>query len=204
MDGCLNESIAVIRLLSGVSILSTTWRCKDFVCILSALCKITVCPLKDYRFDRIHINPALCGVGCVISTNKTVRRCGWGGQWSLVHRASYQIPQPPYFTVVRKESAEVDAVPLLPSFVLAWKEEKEKGMTGKHGEFVCGKLCVTSIFNTAVLPARESLNVIGNPAIERNKGEDSKWTYLLLSHVWSHAAHTYTATLYMLLTPQAG
>lgn len=59
------------------SLYITHHHCKD---ILSALCKIAVCPLKDYRFDRIHINPALRGVGCVISTNRTVRRCRWGGQ----------------------------------------------------------------------------------------------------------------------------
>lgn len=154
MDGCLNESIAVIRLLSGASILSTTWHCKDFVCILSALCKITVCPLKDYRFDRIHINPALCGVGCVISTNKTVRRCRWGGQWSLVHRASYQIPQPPYFTVVRKESAEVDAAPLLRSSWLE-RKKKKKGGLGNTGSF-CVANCVWHPFSTPLYFLRVS------------------------------------------------
>lgn len=114
-----------------------------------------------------------------------------------------RFPQPPYFIAVRKESAEVDAAPLPRSSWLE-RKKKEKGRTVKRGEFLCGKLCVTSIFNTAVLAACESLNAIGNPAIERNKGGESWWTYLSLSHVWSHATHTYTVTQYVLLTPQAG
>lgn len=50
----------------------------------SALSKLTVCPLKDYRCDRIHKTP-LCLLLAVsyfiIFTNRAVRRCRWGGQW---------------------------------------------------------------------------------------------------------------------------
>lgn len=192
------------------------------LCEHSLASKLTFCPLKDYHFDRIH-KTLLCLVLTVsyfrIFTNVAVRKCRWGGQWNAQtnpcspDRLSDSLPS--ILHTVRSQlrgvcsgvKLEVHAAPfrihlvLKDCHVLSPKKEKE---AKKPRVVMCGKLCVRSIFNTAVLPVRESLNLIWNMQLDRPKARNLRWTYLLLSHAWSHTTHTYTMTQYGLLIPQAG
>lgn len=196
-------------------------------CEHSSASKLTFCPLKDYHFDRIH-KTLLCLVLTVsyfgIFTNGAVRKCRWGGQWnaqtnpcspgrlsdslpSILHTVevscgewalgwSWRFMQP-HSAFISSWKAD---------HVLSRKTEKEAKTqkTVKPRVVMCGKLCVRSIFNTAILPARESLNLIWNMQSDGPKARNLRWTYLLRSHAWSHTTHTYTMTQYGLLIPQAG
>lgn len=71
--------------------------------------------------------------------------------------------------------------PVRLSYISQKDKETRSSMQSKMWTYV--RLCVTFNFKSALLPTSWT-----------DPKHSISWTYLLLSHIWSHVAHTYTLT----------